>query len=160
MAPAVTVSQRDGVTILSLEGPTSAVVFSTLQADVVPACASDPVVLDITALTIAGSDGFRQLAAFLHWSSQTLTRVALVCRRLTARRLLHRSGAADLVPVFMTVDEAVAAMVGLRRPPVPATGLAAAGDLVSRSGRSLAQRATRTKDQGTHRYASPMGGEA
>jgi anti-anti-sigma regulatory factor len=161
MTPAVTISQRDGATILTLEGSATATLFSTLQADVIPACASQPVVLDITALTIAGSDGFRQLTGFLHWSSQTLTHVALVCRRLSARRLLHRSGAADLVPVFMSVDEAVSAMLVQHPAPVPAPGLAAAaGELVTRSGRSLAKRAARAKAPATPRYASPMGGEA
>lgn len=159
MTPAVTISQTDGATILSLEGPAGEALFSTLQADVLPACAP-PVVFDITALTISGPAAFLQLTAFLHWSSKRLTRVALVCRRLSARRLLHRSGAADLVPVFMSVDEAVAAMLPQHRPPVPAAGLAAAAsDLVSRSGRSLAKRAARAKAPAGRRYASPMGGE-
>jgi anti-anti-sigma regulatory factor len=159
MTPAVTISQRDGATILSLEGAAGDSLFSTLQADILPACAP-PVVLDITALTISGAEAFHQLTVFLRWSSQTLTRVALVCPRLSARRLLHRSGAADLVPVFMTVDEAVAAMMVQYPAPVPAPGLAAAaGDLVTRSGRSLAKRAARGKAPATRRYASPMGGE-
>lgn len=103
------------MTVLSLEGPAGVALFSRLQADVVPACARQPVVFDITSLTIAGSDAFRQLTAFLQWSSETLTAVCLVCRRLSARRLLHRSRAAEVVPVFMTVEEAVAALLERRR---------------------------------------------
>ncbi|MDP8986949.1 MAG: STAS domain-containing protein [Actinomycetota bacterium] len=152
------------MTVLSLEGPAGAALFSRLQT-MVRACSPQPVVLDITSLTIAGADGFRQLTAFLHWSSETLGRVCLVCRRLSARRLLHRSGATDAVPVFMTVEEAVGALFSQGPPAVPAgsprAGEARAG---ARRDRSVARRARsqepRTKEPEWSPVRSPVGGEA
>lgn len=159
MTRATTTRRPDGVTILSLEGPAGAALFSKLQT-MVRACSPQPVVLDITSLTIAGGDGFRQLTAFLHWSSETLGRVCLVCRRLSARRLLHRSGAAEAVPVFMTVEEAVEAVLSQGPPAVPAgSPRAVEAPAGGRRDRSVTRRARRqepgTKDPRSPRYAPP-----
>lgn len=160
MTPAVTIKQRDGLTILALEGPAGPTLFSTLQASVVPACPSEPVVFDITALTITGPDALRQLVAFLHWSASTLTRVGLVCRRLSARRLLHRSGATEAVPVFMTIEEALAAFAPLTSPAALAGDRPSAGDgSTGRSRWSSAGRPAKARAQAARRYAAPMGGE-
>ena len=161
MTPVVTIRQQDDVTIVSLEGPAGAGLFSRLQNDVLPACPPQPVVLDITSLTIDGSDNFRQLATFLHWSAETLGRVCLVCRRISARRLQHRSGAAEVIPVFLTIEEAVEALL-VRGSLPPSAGAARAGaaQAGSRPGSSLVRRVVRTKRSATPRYASPMGGEA
>ncbi len=161
MTSAVTIRQQGDVTIVSLEGSAGAALFSRLQDDVLPACPSRAVVVDITSLTIAGPHHFRQLTAFLHWSSETLIRVGLVCRRLSARRLLHRSGAAEVIPVFMSVDEAVEALLMQGSPPMADGSFRAlAADTGGRSGRSLVGRAVRTKRPAAPRYARPMGGEA
>ncbi|MBW3549065.1 MAG: STAS domain-containing protein [Actinobacteria bacterium] len=155
----MTIRQQGDVTIVSLEGSAGAALFSGLQDDVLPACPSQAVVVDITSLTIAGSHHFRQLTAFLHWSSETLSRVGLVCRRVSARRLLHRSGAAEVIPVFMTVEEAVEALLAQGSPTPDGSSRAVAAEAGGRSGRSLAGRVVRTKRPGAPRYARPMGGE-
>lgn len=161
MTPAVTTTHNDGVTIVSLEGSAGVALFARLQAEILPACSSRPVVLDITSLTIAGSDAFRQLTAFLHWASETLSHVGLVCRRLSARRLLHRSGAAEVVPVFMTVEEAVEALGAQGPAAVPAASApVGAADSGGRSGPPSPRRTARAKKKpAAPRYASPMGGE-
>lgn len=160
MTSAVTTRHQGGVAILSLEGSAGATLFSTLQSDVVPTLSGQPVVLDITALTIAGPDAFRQLTSFLRWSSETLAGVCLVCRRLSARRLLHRSGATDVVPVFMTVEEAVEALLAWRLGAGPADAPGVGAEPGGRSGRGLAQRVAAAGTPPARRYAPPMGGEA
>ena len=161
MTSAVTIRQQRDVTIVSLEGSAGAALFSRLQDDVLPACPSETVVVDITSLTIAGSNHFRQLTAFLRWSSESVSRVGLVCRRLSARRLLHRSGAAEAIPVFMTVDEAVEALLMQGPSPMPdGSSRAVSADAGGHSGHSLAGRAVRAKRPAAPRYARPMGGEA
>ena len=161
MTPVVTIRQQDNVTIVSLEGSAGAGLFSRLQDDVLPACPPQPVVLDITSLTIDGSDNFRQLTTFLHWSAETLGGVGLVCRRISARRLLHRSGAADVIPVFLTIEEAVEALL-VRGWWAPSASRARAGaaEAGSRAGSALARRVVRTKRSAAPRYAWPVGGEA
>lgn len=161
MTSAVTIRQQGDVTIVSLEGSAGATLFSRLQNDVLPACPSQAVVVDITSLTIAGPHNFRQLTAFLHWSSETLSRVGLVCRRLSARRLLHRSGAAEAIPVFMSVEEAVEALLVQGSPPMrDGSARAVAAEAGGPPGGSLAGRVVRTKRPPAPRYARPMGGEA
>ncbi len=161
MTPAVTIRQQDDVTIVLLEGSAGAGLFSRLQNDVLPACPPQPVVLDITSLTIDGSDDFRQLTTFLHWSAETLSRVGLVCRRISARRLLHRSGAAEVIPVFLTIEEAVEALlVQGSSSPSGSVARAGAAEAGTRPRRSLARRVVRTKRSAASRYAAPMGGEA
>ena len=96
-------------TVISVTDAINAGLFSTLDAEFRRVPVGQPVIINLSGLTLGNVRELDQLVLFL--GSLSGSRVSLVCGRLSARRLLRFAGAADIVPVFMTTADAVQALL-------------------------------------------------
>ena len=101
--------QEHGTIVISVAGAISAGLSSKLDAEFRRVPGGQPVIINLSALTLGSVKMLEQLVVFL--GSLASSRVCLVCGRLSARRLLRLAGAADIVPVFMTTADAVQALL-------------------------------------------------
>lgn len=95
--------------VISVSGPVNAGLMSRLGAHLRRAPEGQPVVVDLSALTLGSAERLEQLVVFLR--SLSGSRVCLVCGRLSARRLLRLAGVADILPVFMSTGDAIQALL-------------------------------------------------
>ena len=101
--------QEHGAVLISVTGALNAGLFSRLGAQLRQAPIGQPVIVNLSALTLDSARVLEQLVVFLR--SYSDSHVCVVCGRLSARKLLRCAGVADIIPVFMTTADAVQALV-------------------------------------------------
>lgn len=101
--------QDHGAVVLSVSAPVNGSLLSKLTAHLRRAPAGQPVIIDLSALTLGNAEMLERLVVFVR--SLSGSGVCLVCSRLSARRLLRLAGAADIVPIFMSTADAIQALL-------------------------------------------------
>lgn len=101
--------EQNGATVISVTGAINADLFSKLDTEFRRLPVAQPVIINLSGLTLGSVRTLEQLVFFVR--SLSGSRVSLVCSRLSARRLLRFAGAADVVPVFMTTADALQALL-------------------------------------------------
>lgn len=101
--------QEHRAILISVTGAINAGLFSRLGAQLGQVPPGQPVIVNLSALTLNSARVLEQLVVFLR--SYSDSHLCVVCGRLSARKLLRCAGVADIIPVFMTTADAVQALM-------------------------------------------------
>lgn len=101
--------QQHGAILITVTGAINAGLFSRLGAQLRQVPLGQPMIVNLSALTLDSARVLEQLVVFLR--SYSDSHLCVVCGRLSARKLLRCAGVADVIPVFMTAADAIQALV-------------------------------------------------
>lgn len=96
MGVTVSTVAHHGQTVVSLEGVADSALLARVVDGVTALCEDGAVVLDLTDVALSDPDVIAQLVSHIA-TSVGLSRVRVVCPRLSARKLLRRFGDDSLV---------------------------------------------------------------
>lgn len=104
MSVELTFRRVDSVTVVMLSGAADEEFLLRVANDLAEARDDEALVVDVGEFLLTDANALRGFLAQLHDGSPN-RRIALVCRRLSGRRLLRR-WFGDEVPIVATVDDA------------------------------------------------------
>lgn len=109
------VTERDGVQVVSVEGPLDSVTHDQFKEKMEPlvGAASARVILDCANLSYVNSRGLTLLARYQRLAASNLAFFGIAALSPRIVRAIELLGLAKLLTIYETVDEAVAAIAAL-----------------------------------------------